>query len=398
MADGRRILLRAAAVVTRRFERPALPPSEVRRILVCATGGLGNAVLLQPLVRVLRTGCPGARLDLLLTSMAAADLVRAMGWADRVDLMPEEEWYAGGAILRRFGCSLRARCYDWVLRTFLTAPEAARASLAAFLSGAPVRVAYGTSRANPFETHLLTRDSDMAETDRHLALAEALGLARPPDWQPASPPSYGRAWAATFIDTHGGGGPLIGFHPGSDPRYTAKRWPAERFGELAALAAARLGARPVVFGGQDDREAIDGVLKAAGGASMEATGQEIGATAGLMARCDAFVTNDSGLMHVAGLLGVPTLALFGPSDPVKNRPLDPRARILRLGLSCSPCSKEHAMTVCEHHECLRTLEVGVVFAALERLLADRAGAAGGHPSAAADGGIVAAGEEARWRR
>jgi lipopolysaccharide heptosyltransferase II len=394
VSEARRLLLRAAAAVTRRFERSPPARRDVRRILLCASGGLGNAVLLEPLVRSLRAGCPEARLDLLMSSKAAGDLVGALGWADRVLTRRESEW-EGAGILRFFAGPVRAERYDWVLRTFLTAPEAARASLATYLSGAPVRVAYGTARANPFETHILRYDEGAAETDRHLALAGTLGLEPPGSWQPSAPPDQGAAWAAQFAALHAGGAAILGMHPGSDPRYTAKRWPARRFGELAGLVATRLGLRPVVFGGPDDAAAVGAVVAASSGAAIAAAGQGIGATAGLIARCAAFLTNDSGLMHVASLLGVPTLALFGPSDPVKNRPLDPATRILRLGLPCSPCSKDYAMNTCDHHDCLETLEVSRVLAALEMLLAD-AGSSGREAAANAGRTAAADREGAGW--
>jgi len=393
-----RRFLRTMASVARRFERRTPGHGEVRRILLCATGGLGNTILLEPLLRALRAGCPAARLDLLLTSRAAADLVGAMEWADRVATMPEEEWYGGTAILRRFAGPLRSERYDWVLRTFLTAPEAARASLATFLSGAPVRVAYGTAQANPFETHLLPENGAMAETDRHLALGEALGVARPADWRPASPPEAGLAWADRFIASKSAGRLLVGLHPGSDPRYMAKRWPADHFGELATRIATRLGAQPIVFGGPDDTEAVEVVMKRAGGAALAATGQDIAATAGLVSRCGAFVTNDSGLMHVAGLFGVPTVALFGPSEPIKNRPLGSGTRVVRLGLPCSPCSREYATNTCGHHDCLRTLEVEPVFAALVTTLDEARQANSGDAGQARHQRAAAGDEEIRWRR
>jgi heptosyltransferase-2 len=397
MTEVRLRLLRAAAAMARPFDRQATAPADTGAILLCATGGLGNAVLLQPLVSALRRGCPAARIDLLLTSMAAADLLRVMGWADGVETMSEGEWHSGRALFLRFAGPLRARRYDWVLRTFLTAPEAARASLAAYLSGAPVRAAFGAARANPLETLVVADDANSAETDRHLALADALGVPRPDSWRPASPPREGSAWAERFVAEHQLVGRLIGLHAGSDSRYTAKRWPAARFGELAVMIAARLGAQPVVFGGPDDAEANAVVMKTASGAAIAASGQGIGATVGLIARCDAFVSNDSGLMHVASLLGVPTLALFGPSHPGKNRPLDPDTRILRLDLPCSPCSRQHAMIVCDHHDCLRSLEVATVFAELVRLLETRGTPTAGGDKGAADGRVVF-GEEPRCRR
>ncbi len=351
-----------------------MPPSRARRVLVCATGGLGNTVLLLPLLRTLRRGCPEARLDLLLTGGAAADLARTLGWADSVLVLPEAEWYRGASILKYFAGPIRRAGYDWVLRTFLTAPAMARASLAAYLCGAPTRVAYGVSAANPFETHLLSDDDRRPEMERHLALAETLGLTADRSWRPIAATAEGRAWADRFLAENGAGSgqPVVGFHPGSDPRFLAKRWPAENFGELAQRVAQHLGAKGVILGGPDDQPAVEATVRSAGPAAFPALGQGMAETLGLIERCAAFVTNDSGLMHAASALGVPTLALFGPTDPIKNRPLDPGTRILRLGLECSPCTKQHAIQVCDHHDCLMKLSVPMVYAALERLWSERA--------------------------
>jgi heptosyltransferase-2 len=368
-----------AGKAVRGLDRSAVDVAALRRILLCAVGGLGNAILLQPLLKTLRAGSPGVRIDLLVTSGAAARFLEMVGWADRVIRMPEEEWYSGTSNFRRFAGPIRKERYDAVLRTFLTSPLAKRASLAAALSRAPIRVAFGTPATNPFETHLLVEDPARPETDRHLALAGALGLRPAGSWRPEPAPAAGVSWSDAFLAAQGvpAEQALLGLHPGSDPRYTAKRWAAERFGALAALASRRLQAAPVVFGGPDDREVVRGALAASEGTAIAAADQDLAGTAALMARCRAFVTNDSGLMHLASLLGVPTLALFGPTDPLKNRTVGPQPEVLRLGLSCSPCSKEHAMAVCLHHDCLATLEVARVFEALAGLWEGRPGAAAG---------------------
>ncbi|HUD72081.1 MAG TPA: glycosyltransferase family 9 protein [Dongiaceae bacterium] len=377
MADPMTRAWGVAGGALRWADRKAPPQAAaLRRILVCATGGLGNAILLQPLLLTLRAGCPGARIDLLVTSGAAAAFLEMAGWADRVLRMPEHEWYGGAANFRRFGGPLRRERYDAVLRTFLTSPCAKRSSLAAALSRAPIRVAFGTRPTNPFETHLLVEDPAQPETERHLALARALGLEPAWSFRPTPAPASGIAWSDAFLKEHGvaDGRALLGLHPGSDPRYTAKRWPAARFGALAAQASRRLAAQPVIFGGPDDREVVRGALDASERTAIAAADQDIAGTAALIARCRAFVTNDSGLMHLASLMGVPTLALFGPSDPVKNRTVGQQPRVVRLGLACSPCSKTHAMSACEHHDCLRTLETARVFESLATLWRETAGA------------------------
>jgi heptosyltransferase-2 len=364
-----------------RWADRAAPPhaSALGRILVCATGGLGNAILLQPLLETLRAGCPRARIDLLVTSGAAAAFLEMAGWADRVIRMPEVEWYGGTANFRRFGGPLRRERYDAVLRTFLTSPCSKRSSLAAALSRAPIRAAFGTRLTNPFDTHLLIDDPAQPETERHLALARALGLEPAWSFRPIAPPASGVAWSDAFLRAQGVAEDraLLGLHPGCDPRYTAKRWPAERFGALAAQASRHLAAQPVIFGGPDDREVVRGALAASERTAIAAADQDLAGTTALLARCRAFVTNDSGLMHLASFMGVPTLALFGPSDPVKNRTVGPQPRVLRLGLACSPCSKEHAMSSCEHHDCLRTLETARVFESLASLWQETTGATAG---------------------
>jgi len=385
MRRSQRVVARLAGAAVR-WRRGALrDPRAVRRILVCATGGVGNTILLLPLLRVLRRALPGAALDLLLTNRTAARLAEDCGWADAVLCVEERQWYVGFAPIRLF-LDLRSRRYDICLRTFLTAPEMLRASLAAGMSGAPIRVAYGTPDSNPFETHLLPPDESVAEIDRHLALAAAIGLEAAPEVGRFSAPTRGSDWARRYLaGVAGAERSLLGIHPGSDAGFEAKRWPAHRFGEVAALAGSRLGARVVFVGGPEDREAIEVARRVAGPGALVAVGQDIVETAGLVERCAAFVSNDSGLMHLASAMGVPTLAIFGPTDPVKNRALDPATVVLRLGLDCSPCARSMATRLCINRPCLADLGTGAVMRLLEPLLA--AGERGGTRSAAVDTGV-----------
>ena len=359
--------------------------SNVRSLLVCATGGIGNTVLLIPLLRVLKRGLGSARLDVLLTSRPAADLVREIGLADQVRWVPEETWFRGLAPLRFGAFSLRPRRYDMVWRTYLTAPEMRRASLGVFLSGARIRVAYGNEAVNSLETHVLPHQEEQPETERHLALARSLGIETSGEWDGITAPERGKAWAREFLEGQGWQDckRLVGIHPGCDPGWGAKRWPAQCFGELARRCVRERGSRVIVFGGPDDGQAVNEVVQAAGAGVLPARGQDLVQTVGLMERCSGFASNDSGLMHLASALGVPTVGIFGPTDPVKNQTLGKNTVFLRLGLACSPCSREIAMSQCEHHDCLMKLGVDQGFGAMAKALGTVLGSAACSDSSAA---------------
>jgi len=97
---------------------------------------------------------------------------------------------------------------------------------------------------------------------------------------------------------------------------------------------------------------------------------DAGGLAAAVARCEVVVTCDSGPSHVAAALGVPVVAIFGPTSPERWRPLSPRSEVVRVPLACSPCSN-HGDKACPlgHHDCMQKLSVEQVLAAVQRLTA-----------------------------
>ena len=161
--------------------------------------------------------------------------------------------------------------------------------------------------------------------------------------------------------------PRIALVPRS--RWETKNWPPEYFGALAARVLARRPASFFIVGGPGDEAAARAVAEAAPpGATIDRCGRtslvELGS---LLQEMDLVVTVDSGPMHLAAALGVPVLALFGATDPVRTGPFGDIHRVLRLDtLSCSPCFSD----ACARGDfaCLRNLfPSAVADAALEML-------------------------------
>jgi heptosyltransferase-2 len=149
----------------------------------------------------------------------------------------------------------------------------------------------------------------------------------------------------------------------------AKRWPAERYGALAAALVAR-GARVWLLGAQTDVPACEAVARAAGESCSASVTSLAGSTTldeaiDLVAAADLVVSNDSGLMHVAAALDRPQVALFGSSSPAHTAPQSERARTVWLGLACSPCFARECPL--GHLRCLREIEVRRVLGEIDRL-------------------------------
>jgi heptosyltransferase-2 len=135
-------------------------------------------------------------------------------------------------------------------------------------------------------------------------------------------------------------GAVIGVSPGA-AYGDAKRWLPERFAESARAVAAALGATVLVFGSAAERELCEAVTAGVRGGGVDARNLAGGTTLtefiDLAAACRLYLTNDSGAMHVASALGVPTVAVFGATDDVTTGPTGPLVRVVREHAECSPC-------------------------------------------------------------
>jgi heptosyltransferase-2 len=165
--------------------------------------------------------------------------------------------------------------------------------------------------------------------------------------------------------------PLVGLHPGA--RWPGKRWPAERFARLGRELREKGNAEILVFGGPQEEDSASWVADEIGQPAQLASALSLGQLMALISGCDLFVTNDSGPMHLATALGVPVVAIFGPTHPMLGFwPLGEEDAILTAGLSCSPCSL-HGKRPCPRRNwrCLEEIHVQDVLRAALGILDHR---------------------------
>jgi len=338
-----------------------------RRILVLAIRAIGDMVLVTPAIRALAEAFPGASLS-VVTEAFAADIFEAnprIGKVHVIDRWAQRKlpWRERLSMSLDWMRTVRRGDYDVVVDLFC-GPRSAQMAVA---SGAPVRVAEGIRGRRFF----YTRTVDVEHAGRHLLeqkmqIVEAVTGPVPVPEPEIFLRDEERAEADRRLHEIAGdsGRPFAGLFPGAG--WMHKRWPAERFATLGNMLAAS-GWRVVVFGGTRDVEACREVESGMNPAPLMLTGiRRLRETIALVDRMGLFVSNDTGPMHIAAGLGIPTVGIFGPSDPVLYGPRGRQVRIVASRFPCSPCPQDES--TCHIHgkrprECMEAIPVSAVFEA-----------------------------------
>jgi ADP-heptose:LPS heptosyltransferase len=324
------------------WRREPLTPAQLlglwpaRILVVRQHNQMGDMVCATPCFRALRETWPAAEIA-LVTAPVNAGVVRHNPHLDRLFLFEQRLWQRPLA-LRRFVGEVRGFAPElaFVLNSVSFSVTSA---MLALWSGAHWVVG-GDSR--PFGSQISARAYSLQlpggpVLDRHavehgLAPLRAVGITTAALATVVVPSPQEQARAADLVRTLLPPGPFWAMHPGAGKRQNL--WPAERFADLAARAA-QAGHPVLVLHGPADAEALAGLcatlpspLPAGWAPIVVAPPLSVGAGAALLALADRFLCNDTGVMHIAGALGVRTVALFGPTDPGLWKP--PSARVVAL--------------------------------------------------------------------
>jgi len=338
------------------------------RVVVRATNWLGDAVMSLPAIRTIRGVFPHAHLAVVARPWVA-DLYARERAIDRV--IPYQARGLGEK--RAFGAQLRAERFDGAILL----QNAFDAALLVWLAGIGERIGYNRDGRGLLLTRAI-RVPDPGEIPRHerfyyLELLRRAGLIeRFPAVDEIRLDGAEEARAAGLAHLRGLGvsGPVAGISPGA-AYGNAKRWLPERFAE----SAARLGMTAVIFGSQSERPMCDEVargLERAGVAARNLAGEtSLREFLDLAAACRIFLTNDSGAMHVAGALGVPTVTVFGATDDTTTGPTGSLARVVREHAECAPCLLRECPI---DHRCMTRVTSGRVASVALELLEETASA------------------------
>jgi heptosyltransferase-2 len=334
------------------------------KLLIIAPNWIGDALLAQPLLARLRARRPGVRIDVVAPEWTAPVFRRMPEVAEIFEVPFRHGELALGARLR-LARRLRRRRYDEAI----VLPNSLKSALVPFLAGIPRRVGYrGEARFLTLNVrHRLDEAAHALMAERYAQLAEPPGapLERP------LPRVAIEADPANLLITVSRLGldrsrPVVVLCPGAEFG-PAKRWPARHFATLARALTTR-GKSVWLIGAPGDRALGEEVGQLAAGEALNLCGRtDLAAAIDLLSLAECVVTNDSGLMHVAAALGRPLVALYGSSSPAHTPPLATRARVVSLGVECSPCFARECPL--GHFRCMNDLAPDRVLAEIDAAVA-----------------------------
>jgi heptosyltransferase-2 len=320
--------------------------------VVIAPNWIGDSVMAIPFVRALRREFPHDRLA-VLARPGPASIYRAESSADTVLTRAH---FLSDALALRSGDFDEA----WLL------PHSFRTALLSFAAGIPERIGFDADRRGLLLTMSLPRppatEHQLRDYDR---LLRARGIE--PDFEPPRlpvPPAAAER-AQDILDTRGlDARRLALLAPGAAFSWT-KRWPEERFGELARGLHDRGFSVAFVIGRDETAIGQRAAQKSQVPAPVLGADLDPVELSALIARARVLVGNDSGPMHLAAAVGIPVVAFFGPTDPGRTSPTGSPSRILDRYVFCSPCFLKE----CPYgHECMKEIGVDDAVAAVEEFV------------------------------
>ena len=332
------------------------------RILLIRFGSLGDVVLTTPAIRAVRSALSDAYIAMLVGDRSA-DVISANPHLDETIVFRRD--IKGLSEIRRVAALLRERDFD----VSIDMQRKFRSSLLAYLSGAALRIGYHRPRGFLCNAKVRDRENKHA-VDQNLDLLRPLGIGNhtEADREPEMFLSQeDRDYADRMFQSRGlaSRSPIIGIFPGAGWRHRC--WPAERFAAIGDLAAEKSNARVVIFGGPGEADIVDDVAQKMRTCAVLMKGRmtlrELGA---MIEKCDVFLSNDTGPMHISTAVKTTTIALFGPGNHVKFQPIGEKHALIRKDVPCSPCKQfTHK---CKDNICMKLITVDEVWEAVRKRL------------------------------
>jgi len=355
------------------------------KILLLAFPGIGDALLATPMIELLRRAKPDANIHAFVMFKSTLEMYEADPMIDKVHHFDFLNRSKPDAL--KFVGALRRERFDISINIY---PQNRREYNAiAFTVGAKQRIAIRYRRRDRqnlswLNTETILEDDRLHCVEENVKLLSLLGIQH--ELKEASLPKLRmnmsdarHEFADKWMGDQGftGDEPLIGFHAGTAlfKNHIRRRWEPEKFAELAIRLSKELSANILLFGGPDDEDANAIILKKAAGHIVPVNSRSILDSAAVMQRLKLFVSNDSALMHIAGALELPTVAIFGPTNEAYVHPWKTRYKIVHTGIDCRPCFVYSPKPLtcyrtdpAEHFLCMRAIEVEQVMSAVKEML------------------------------
>ena len=328
------------------------------RILLIRLSSLGDIVLTTPVIRSVRAHFPDAYIAMLVAKQSA-DVLRENPHLDEIITFDRLAKNKNTGEMLRVVRILRERKFTLAIdlqRKF-------RTELLMSLSGAAERVGKGR-----LCTARVRERGNKHATAHYFDLLHAVGISAVDQRLEMFFASSERVDAAQRFDAAGitETGLKVGLFPGAG--WKLREWMPERFAAIGDKLVQHFNANVLIFGGPRETELVHAVADLMDKRAFTFAGDlQIRELAACIEKCDLFLTNDTGPMHIAAAVGTPTVSLFGPGNHIRFQPLGELHQTIRHAVPCSPCKQ--FTDKCKDNICMKGIGVDEVWQSVSRALA-----------------------------
>jgi len=319
-----------------------------------------------PAVRTIRKRFPNAHISLLAKPWVVP-VFKNSKHIDRLLIYDDKGRHKG--LFGKFRLAKDLRKYNFDAAILLQ--NAFEAALITFLAGIPLRIGYNTDARQILLTHAIPCTKNIKrehQTKYYLNILKGIGIEAEGQDLYLKLSQNDRSRAEQILHEHdiSINDAFVGINP-SATFGPAKQWPSDRFARLADKLQSVSDARVVIFGGPNDKNLGENISQKMQHRPIDLSGKtSLGEAMALIDKCALFITNDSGLMHVAAALNVPLVAIFGSTNSVATGPLGINSRVVQIPMDCSPCLKSECPK--GHLNCMDQISVEMVFKVVKEML------------------------------
>ena len=367
----------------------AILKEKIKKILVISLQGIGDLLLFTPCLPVLKRNFPNAKISMLILHYTK-EIIENNPYIGNIMIYHYHPTKVNYFEILKLLVKLRKEKFNLVICSF---PTGLRSALIAYLAGIDIRCGhrYTFIKKLPFLFNMKVDIPKLKHViDLNLDLLSALGIditkVDKKLFIPLMPQDTN--FVIKFLQRNNISNQdlLIGINPGTDVLKKEKCWPKEKFIRLIERLIRQFKAKVVLIGGRSERSLSIEIASIFKTNIVDATGiMSLKQTAALIEKCNLFIGNDSGLIHISVAMNTPTIAIFGPTDPRLYKPYGPKHVVIRKGLECSPCAYGVCGNLeliernigfnkgtfrCEKgtFECIKSIEVKEVFDAARNII------------------------------
>lgn len=321
-----------------------------KNILVMQTGGwIGDMVLLTPSLRALRRKFPNAHIEMLVNPLVH-ELMERNPYIDEAVVYDKRGKHRGFLQMQQMARKLKAKQFDTAI---ILHPTSARSAILAFMAGIPQRIGANLRGRGSFLTVKVENRADIHELQRYFdVITPIAGTDHDEKLEFWGVSGDDEEFVDRILEDYNGF--LVGINISTT--WPSKQWPVEQFADLIDSLSQQSESNILLTGSPGDVQLGDEIMKRVSSKPSNLIGKttlwQLGA---LIKRCKFYITCDSGPMHISAALDTPTVALFGPTDPIRHGPRGKGYVVIEKDVQCRPCYERECKK--SHHRCMLDIAV-----------------------------------------